>query len=370
MKKKVQVSAGAVFLGSRLRAAKLTQECRKGKGAGKECRAGRSSGRRRSARVAEERVPIRTIPIVTVLVGANVLLREGLARILSAAEFSVSASTFCADDHVLSTLAQEQPILLVIDVGDDFDERLRQIESFKQRYPGGRVVVLADQYELTEMVSAFRMGANAYLAKVSTCETLIKSLELVMLGVTFLPPEILTLTADRQVCGRAADAGHADDDDDGSEDVEPVRAYAGTNKRTVPAESTRGSRLSARQQSILGCLVQGDSNKTIARKMEMAEATVKVHVKAILRKIRVHNRTQAAIWAMSNSSFIPAKNDASLVLEEPPVEPFPNLNIAQVTTAGHLRALQLGMPAACSDQVVQPGRVLAAYGGKTWCRGL
>src|SRR5262249_6905338 len=100
------------------------------------------------------------------------------------------------------------------------------------------------------------------------------------------------------------------------------------------AESSYASRLSARQQSILRCLVQGDSNKTIARKMAMAEATVKVHVKAILRKIRVHNRTQAAIWAISNGSLILAKDDASPALEELPVEPFPNLDIAQALSAG------------------------------------
>ena len=50
------------------------------------------------------------------------------------------------------------------------------------------------------------------------------------------------------------------------------------------------------------CLIEGDSNKSIARKIDIAEATVKVHVKAILRKIRVQNRTQAAIWAMNNGS--------------------------------------------------------------------
>jgi two-component system nitrate/nitrite response regulator NarL len=52
--------------------------------------------------------------------------------------------------------------------------------------------------------------------------------------------------------------------------------------------------------AILDCLTRGDSNKVIAMKFEIAEATVKVHIKAILRKIRAANRTQAAIWAMSN----------------------------------------------------------------------
>jgi len=51
-------------------------------------------------------------------------------------------------------------------------------------------------------------------------------------------------------------------------------------------------------------MVGGDSNKVIARKIDIAEATVKVHVKAILRKIRLSNRTQAAIWAMNNSTLV------------------------------------------------------------------
>jgi two-component system nitrate/nitrite response regulator NarL len=55
--------------------------------------------------------------------------------------------------------------------------------------------------------------------------------------------------------------------------------------------------LSFREASILRCLMDGDSNKVIARKCDIAETTVKVHIKAILRKIGVKNRTQAALWA-------------------------------------------------------------------------
>ena len=293
-----------------------------------------------------ERGPIRTVPI-----GPNVLLREGLARILSAADFRILASASGVDDPVLSSLPQEQPILLIIDVSDDFDTTLAQIESFKQRYPAGRVAVLARQHQLTEMVSAFRLGANAYLVNVATCDTFIKSLELVMLGVTLLPPEILTFISDRQDRSRSAtgqnghaagdeddadaDNGHADENDDGGDDGKTVGAEVGTTEHLPKAKSSYSPRLSARQQSILRCLIQGDSNKTIARKMAIAEATVKVHVKAILRRIRVHNRTQAAIWAMNNGPFISAKDDDSQILEELLVEPFPSLDVAQVLSAGH-----------------------------------
>jgi len=56
--------------------------------------------------------------------------------------------------------------------------------------------------------------------------------------------------------------------------------------------------LSEREEQILRGLVKGQSNKLIARACDVAEATVKVHIKSILRKIRVANRTQAAIWGL------------------------------------------------------------------------
>ena len=288
-------------------------------------------------------------PIGTVLVGPSALLREGLARILSAAGFRVLASAAGVDDPVLNALPREQPILLVIDVSDHFDAALGQIESFKKRYPAGRVVMLTQQQQMTEMVSAFRVGASAYLVKVATSDTFVKSLELVMLGMTLFPSEMLTFISgrqDRRRNGAAGHGGHAahdendpddgradDDDDHGSDDGEMVGTKVGTNEHVRQAKASYTPLLSARQQSILGCLIEGDSNKTIARKMAIAEATVKVHVKAILRKIRVHNRTQAAIWAMSAGPII-SKDDASPVLGKLPAEPFRSLDVAQVVSAG------------------------------------
>jgi DNA-binding NarL/FixJ family response regulator len=210
VRKKARVTGGAATFNSQ---PLLKQECEDG--AKQHCRAGRPSSRRRSAEATTERGSTSTVPIGTVLVGANVLLREGLARILTAAGFRIVASTSCADDHVFSTLPQEQSILLIIDVSNDFDAGLRQIECFKQGYPVGRVVVLADQHQPTKMMSAFRAGASAYLVKVTTCETFVKSLELVMLGGTFLPPEMLKFISGRQDRNRKDRAdGHAGDDDD------------------------------------------------------------------------------------------------------------------------------------------------------------
>src|SRR4030088_2616482 len=77
-------------------------------------------------------------------------------------------------------------------------------------------------------------------------------------------------------------------------------------------EDTIAPQLSPREKSILHCLSEGDSNKCIARKIDIAEATVKAHVKAILRKIRVQNRTQAAIWGMNNGALAGSENRCAL----------------------------------------------------------
>jgi two-component system nitrate/nitrite response regulator NarL len=81
---------------------------------------------------------------------------------------------------------------------------------------------------------------------------------------------------------------------------------------SIEADEHHSPKLSLRETCILRCLISGDSNKTIARNYSIAEATVKVHVKAILRKIRVRNRTQAAIWALNNPSSMDSTNERLL----------------------------------------------------------
>lgn len=236
----------------------------------------------------------------TVLVGKCALLREGLARILSAADFHIVASTSCVDDLVVTSLRRQQSMLLIIDAGDDLDSATGQVQLFKNRHPAARVAVLADHNQPLDVLSAFRAGANAFFIKATRCDAIIKSLELVMLGETILPAAILSMIVDL-----------ADDDEADHEHKSAVRDVRNTTGKLLVPESKYTPRLSVRERSILSCLIEGDSNKVIARKIDIAEATVKVHVKAILRKIRVHNRTQAAIWAMGNTSLNSAMGNGS-----------------------------------------------------------
>jgi two-component system nitrate/nitrite response regulator NarL len=228
----------------------------------------------------------------TVIVGPSPLLREGLARILGAAAFRIVASAPHIDDLVLDSILNQQPILLIIDATDHPGEAVEQIGLFKKQHPTARIAVVAGQCELSDMVAAFRSGANAYFIRVANCDALVKSLDLVMLGETILPPEVLPFIQVRENTehDKAVGRGVAPQADVGAE-----------------AGNKFAPRLSGQERNVLRCLLNGDANKVIARKIDIAEATVKVHIKTILRKIRVENRTQAALWAMNNLSLIESK---------------------------------------------------------------
>ncbi|XSC41943.1 response regulator transcription factor [Bradyrhizobium sp. RDT10] len=93
-------------------------------------------------------------------------------------------------------------------------------------------------------------------------------------------------------------------------------------------------RLSPRERSIMRCLIEGDSNKCIARKIEIAEATVKVHIKAILRKIHVQNRTQAAIWGSITRSWQRRPTPAWCPRMRTPAAKFPFFAMAENDRSG------------------------------------
>jgi two-component system nitrate/nitrite response regulator NarL len=214
-------------------------------------------------------------PIATVLVGPSALLREGLARILGEVDFRVAASAPCVDDGILLAAPQDRPLLLIIDAGDDLRGVVPQV-------------------------------------------TLFKYLELVMLGETILPAKMLSLILD-----------HTDDNQDNHPHGVLVPDARTSPEEYLEADIPDMPRLSDRERSILRYLIEGESNKAIARKIDIAEATVKVHVKAILRKIRVQNRTQAAIWAMSNASYISTISNGSVTSDKPAADPPPLAHTAR-----------------------------------------
>ncbi|UWU73919.1 response regulator transcription factor [Bradyrhizobium huanghuaihaiense] len=184
-------------------------------------------------------------------------------------------------------------MFLIIHSGDDFGLEIAQIGHLKDRYPDAPIAIVSDNYRPVELASAFRAGANGYFVNVNSCDAFIKSVELVTMGETVFPPAFLWFALD------------------GNREREGESTQCDQNEHAilVAPEDAISPQLSPRERAILSCLIEGDSNKGIARKIDIAEATVKVHVKAILRKIRVQNRTQAAIWGMNHGSQVRASNN-------------------------------------------------------------
>ncbi|MBR0753313.1 response regulator transcription factor [Bradyrhizobium jicamae] len=259
-----------------------------------------------------------------VFVGKSVLVREGIARILSAANFRILASVSCADDLSPSRLQQDPMLILLVYTGDDFEGIVEQIEVLRERHPKARLAVVADHYRPQEMVAALRAGANGYFIDVMKCDVFVKSIELIMMGETIFPPAFMASVVDPEIGRLDRAVPH---------DVDNAAILLTPQDKTTQL-------LSPREKSIMKCLIAGDSNKSIARKIDIAEATVKVHVKAILRKIRVQNRTQAAIWGMNNGSLVRPANDTSEIINERPPQALQMVSgLKQIEGPGRLDVL-------------------------------
>jgi two-component system nitrate/nitrite response regulator NarL len=234
---------------------------------------------------------IGTGPMVpTALICDNCLLRRGLRHILSGTPFVVPDEGGRTGSRLVSEKAQEPALcILVVDqLSSRTPEMVRQV---KERHPAARIVVLADYLDPGLVVQANEVGVDGFCLAGSDPQVLITSLELVMLGELALPTGLVCL-----ILGRAA--------------LSPEPEPRDSKVLVPPKAPEPGARtLSAREAEILWCLLDGAPNKMIARKLDVAEATVKVHVKAILRKIGAANRTQAAMWAMD---YLPTTRGASL----------------------------------------------------------
>ncbi len=220
------------------------------------------------------------LKVTTYLVCSNPMLRAGLGHILANTRYEVREQ----EEPVSHSDERESaPRLFIVDSNLQ-DAQPTGIAKLKEQYVGARVVVLADAFDLDQMMAALNAGADGYC--LPAVDALIRYLDLVMLGEMAYPSaHFLAAIVDAQGRGTADIARPSD---------------AETRRSLAQASDTR--MLSNREAEILQCLMQGAPNKIIARQLDVAEATVKVHVKAILRKIQVANRTQAAMWAVEHMS--------------------------------------------------------------------
>ena len=204
------------------------------------------------------------------LIDANKLFREGMKRLFEGTPFNVVGEAGSLREGLTALGTGTTPDLILIDLPSGADEEVEAMRTLREGHPSIRIVILTNDLETRRLSAALGAGAGGYLLKDIACEALMQSLKLVMMGEKVFPTHLAELL----VSGRTEDMG-----------------------AELP---TRRKGLSQREVQILRCLLNGNSNKMIANHLSITEATVKVHLKSLLRKINASNRTQAAIWALNN----------------------------------------------------------------------
>jgi two-component system, NarL family, nitrate/nitrite response regulator NarL len=186
---------------------------------------------------------------------------------------------------VPSTIADAgEQVLVLIGVREE-SGLAEDLSAVKASFPDAHVVVVGDANQLDFVTVALGLGATSFVDENMTTSSLIKELELVGRG-----EPVISVSIVKQLLGHSSSAP--------SEEAVAIPAVDEQPRPETQGQTEQKSQLSGREAAILSGLVQGASNKMIACQLKITEATVKVHVKAILRKIRVRNRTQAAIWAL------------------------------------------------------------------------
>jgi two-component system nitrate/nitrite response regulator NarL len=218
--------------------------------------------------------------VPTYILQSDGLFREGLRLLLLKTRFRPYGCAIDLED--LSDVPYDRPVLFIVAVGAD---QALICGKIKTRYPLAFIVAVADESNPRLLANALEDGANAALFNSVSPEDLVSTLQAVTNGKVILIDARLW-PIDLQ-----------------PRPEERLPALLESEDSLEVADEPRGSRLSAREIAILERIVQGDSNKHVARFFKIAEPTVKAHVKAIFRKIGANNRTQAAIWAMNNRLF-------------------------------------------------------------------
>lgn len=196
----------------------------------------------------------------------HALFRDGLSlqveKIVPQAVIN-QAANFSQALKIVEAAPDTDLVIIDLDMPDmKWEDGLRALQN---KVPNCRFVVVSASEDARNIKKVIDMGIKGYIPKRSETKVLLSALKLVTDGGTYLPPSIMDLAATAGADGRYARSG---------------------SKILAP-----------RQSEVLDYVAEGMSNKQIAYKMDVSEATVKLHINALLRAVGATNRTQAVIIA-------------------------------------------------------------------------
>ncbi|MEJ1298888.1 MAG: two-component system response regulator NarL [Candidatus Sedimenticola sp. (ex Thyasira tokunagai)] len=209
-----------------------------------------------------------------IVIDDHPLLRKGLQQL---ADLSPDIEIIGETDNGAEglTLVQElHPDLVLLDLNMPGMNGLETLAALKEMDIETRVVILTVSNAEEDIVSALRSGADGYLLKDMDPEQLLTKFQEVAEGHVVMSPNI-------------------------AESLARSMQSTGRNEQQQNARE-----LTSREHEILLHIRDGESNKIIGRKLNIAEATVKVHVKNLLKKLSLKSRVEAAVWAVNNKDFL------------------------------------------------------------------
>jgi DNA-binding NarL/FixJ family response regulator len=188
----------------------------------------------------------------------------------------VTATSARAAREALATSPAFDLALLDLQLGDA--DGFELLQELRAAYPALPIVIVAASDRRDDVMRAIDMGAMGFVPKCTGNETLLAALAMVLSGGIYLPPSIMRSAPSPRALAHPNSA-------DWDERIESDRATA----------TLAGLDLTPRQKEVLALLLRGQSNKLIARALNLSVETIKDHVAAVLRSLNVSSRTQAVV---------------------------------------------------------------------------
>jgi DNA-binding NarL/FixJ family response regulator len=204
------------------------------------------------------------------VVDDHALIREALRGVLQELkpdDIVIDASS-CREALRLAQANAGDLGLVLLDLGLPDGDGFDALTELRDLYPAVAIVVLSASKDRDSVTRALDLGALGFIPKSASRVVMMSALQLVFAGGIYVPPEILQ---------------------------RPEAAPPGAPVSAPMSPSELG--LTERQIDVLALMMQGMSNKAVCRELNLAEATVKNHITAILRALKVSNRTEAVIAA-------------------------------------------------------------------------
>jgi two-component system nitrate/nitrite response regulator NarL len=200
------------------------------------------------------------------------LFRSGIKLLLQRQkDFDVIGEA--SDGAECVKLAQKlKPDLVLLDLHMEGVGGLEALPLLKKEVPDANVLMLTVSEDAADLIEALKLGAAGYLLKNIDTDFLLDSIKRAANGESVMSPQM------------AANLANA------------IRM-----EKKVTAEKEEAPHLSPRETQIIQLIAKGASNKEIARSLDIAESTVKIHVQGILRKLNLTSRVQAAIYAIDHN---------------------------------------------------------------------